>query len=153
METQIVNLKQSIEKLLDTAKNIFAIEGDADGLWLMIKNVPYCKGRTIRFSDITVKFLNNVPVVLIPTKSKLGSAKEACEDFLQKGEFLKGWRAICPNAITYHGEDILELVHRITELVGNPNLCDRMDCEMRPCSEDDLPTLFDDEKPKTIETT
>ena len=144
METSIVNLKQSIEKLLDAIKDTFTIEGDADGLWVMAKHVPYYKGDTIKYTDFMVKFLNGSKlVVLMPTKAKVGSGEGMCTHFLQKGEFLKGWKAVCPNAITYHGDDMLQLVHHIAKLLGDPNLCDRRDCEDRVCCEENFPTLFD----------
>jgi hypothetical protein len=144
METSIVNLKQSIEKLLDAIKDIFTIEGDADGLWLMVRHVPYYKGDTIKYTDFMIKFLDDSSlVILVPTKAKVVASKKTCEHFLQKGEFLKGWKAICPKVATYHDDDIMGMINQIVKLLGNPNVCDRRDCEDRVCCEENFPTLFD----------
>jgi hypothetical protein len=147
VETQTVDLKQSITKLLDAAKDTFVVEGDADGLWFVIEHAPYYRGHTKTYTDIMVKFLSdNMPVVLIPAKCKLGSGRTACEYFVQKNEFLRGWRAICPHAIAYTGEDTFELARRIVKLVGNPGLCDLTTCDKRSCPGWDSATLFDNEK-------
>jgi hypothetical protein len=144
MEPSIVNLKQSIEKLLDAIKDNFTIEGDADGLWLMVRHVLYYKGDTIKYTDFMIKFVNdNTLVILVPAKAKVGAGKKACEHFMQKGEYLKGWRAICPRAVTYQGDDIADLINQIVKLLGHPNVCDQMNCEDRVCFEEDSPTLFD----------
>jgi hypothetical protein len=144
METSTVNLKQSIEKLLDAAKNAFTFEGDSEGLWLMVRHVPYYKGDTIKYTDFMIKFLDDIsPAILVPTKAKVGAGKKTCEHFLRKGEYLKGWRAICPKVAACHEDDVTNLINQIVKLLGHPNVCDQMNCEDRVCFEENSPTLFD----------
>lgn len=133
MNKRQIDRKKTITKLLDAVKDkTFAIEGDPDGLWFIIKAVALRRGCTKLNTDILVKFFSYDDfVILIPDKLELNSGWSTCGHFLQKCTFIQGWRALCPHMIANVEDDLLELVQRLAGLLGNPWFCGLLNCDRR----------------------
>jgi len=134
MQTQSKDIKQSIAELLSKAKQIgLAIEGNAEGMWFVIKNLKLGKPFSRPKTKLMIKFIadSNDPVMLVPENLNVRPDPQVCPNLVGTTPCFEGWKPLCPHMFQDVADDLLTFISCLTGFLANPPFCGLMGCEGR----------------------